>query len=185
MKALPLTAAVLASLLMAGCATRGGEQPDMPPVDDRAASAGADQGLTAEEIGAEAAGAQGAESFIGDELDDPASPLSTRVIYFGFDSNEVSSEDMAVLQAHGRYLSENPDQQIVIEGHTDERGSREYNLALGERRADAVKQVLVLSGASEAQIESVSFGEEKPAALGSNEEAWAENRRAELLYTQQ
>jgi peptidoglycan-associated lipoprotein len=89
---------------------------------------------------------------------------------------------MDQLEAHGEYLADNPDRQMLVEGHTDERGAREYNLALGERRAEAVKQALTLAGADEAQVDTVSYGEESPAVSGSSESAWAENRRAELVY---
>jgi len=115
-------------------------------------------------------------------LKDPANILSRRIIQFDYDSFMVKDEYKPLVTAHARYLTQNPKASMTIQGHTDERGSREYNLALGQRRADAVKQMLQLLGASAAQIETVSFGEEKPRAQGSNEQAWAENRRAEIVY---
>ena len=122
----------------------------------------------------------------GEELDmaleDPDSPISQRTVHFAFDSSEIRDEDMPILESHGEFLANHPAQRIVIEGHTDERGAREYNLALGERRAEAVKQILVLNGAGEDQLDVVSYGEESPVASGSDEEAYAQNRRAELLY---
>jgi len=113
---------------------------------------------------------------------DPNSILSKRSVYFDFDKYDVKSDYQALVQAHGKFLASNPTVKILIQGNTDERGSREYNLALGQKRADAVKKSLGLSGATEAQIESVSLGEEKPRATGSSEEAYTENRRADILY---
>jgi peptidoglycan-associated lipoprotein len=117
-----------------------------------------------------------------DPFTDPSNPLSKKSIFFDFDSFVVKSEFQPVVEAHGRYLASNKGRRIGIEGHTDERGGREYNLALGQKRAEAVKQRLTLLGASDSQIETVSFGKEKPRAVGSNEEAWAQNRRADIVY---
>ena len=116
-------------------------------------------------------------------LDDPNSPVSVRVIYFPLDSVQVSNEDREVISAHARLLSSNPDVTVVLEGHADERGTREYNLALGERRAKAVQQLLVLQGVAPAQVQVISFGEERPVALGHDDEAWRLNRRVEILYS--
>ncbi len=115
-------------------------------------------------------------------LEDPDSPLATQRIHFGFDTSAIREEYIPVLEAHGTFLAEHPQEQLTIEGHTDERGSREYNLALGERRAESVEQMLLANGAQPEQLEIVSFGEEKPLIDASNEQAWAENRRAELVY---
>ncbi len=112
-----------------------------------------------------------------------ADALSKRVIYFDFDSSDVSAEARDIIAAHAQNLSEHPGLSVVLEGHTDERGTREYNLALGERRAKAVKELLVLQGANTKQIQVISFGEERPAAVGHDESAWALNRRVELLYS--
>jgi len=169
------------TLLIAGCASRGGVEPEPAPVEDRQTTEGAEASDAYRED-AQAAGAAAGEGFSSEELDDPGSLLSQRVIYFDFDSNEITPQFADVLAAHGGYLAAHPEIRMTVEGHTDERGSQEYNLALGERRAEAVKRILVLNGADAAQIQSVSFGEEKPAQEGSNEEAWAQNRRAELLY---
>lgn len=116
-------------------------------------------------------------------LTDPKNILSKRSVYFDFDSNVVKDEFRPVVQAHARYMVEKKDAKIRVEGNCDERGSREYNLALGQKRADAVKKALVLLGAREDQIESVSLGEEKPKNTGTDEAAFAENRRADMLYT--
>ncbi len=107
---------------------------------------------------------------------------AVKVIYFDYDSYTVKPEFQSVIEAHAQYLKANQRAKVSLEGHTDERGSREYNLALGQKRADAVRQSLTLLGVSTAQIESVSFGEEKPALQGSDEAAYAKNRRAEFFY---
>jgi len=115
-------------------------------------------------------------------LTDPNSILSKRSIYFDFDSYVVKDEFRSLVAAHAKYLREHPNARVLLQGHTDERGSREYNLALGQRRADAVKYAMTLSGAQEGQIEAVSLGEEKPHAMGHDEAAWAENRRVDIRY---
>ena len=109
--------------------------------------------------------------------------LSTRLIYFDFDSKEIRPEFGAVLSAHADYLISNRNSGVTLQGHADERGSTEYNLSLGQDRADAVRDVLVANGVFPDQIETISYGEERPRALGSNEGAWAENRRVEIVYT--
>lgn len=117
-----------------------------------------------------------------DPLQDPNHALAKRSVFFDFDEFQIKEEFKPAIAAHGDYLSKNRGRQIVIEGHADERGSSEYNLALGQKRAEAVRRALELSGASDKQIETVSFGEEKPRAQGSNEAAWAQNRRADIVY---
>ncbi|RBW49786.1 peptidoglycan-associated lipoprotein Pal [Marinobacter sp. F3R11] len=107
---------------------------------------------------------------------------SITTFYFDFDTSEIKPEARDVLMAHARYLSSNPGQKVRLEGHGDERGSKEYNLALGERRANAVQRFLIVNGASRGQMETVSYGEEKPAVMGSSESAWAQNRRVELVF---
>lgn len=116
------------------------------------------------------------------ELDDPESPLSERIVYFEFDRYDVQAEYREMLREHATFLRSRPNLQLRLEGHTDERGSREYNIGLGDRRAQAVKRALVLHGVSEGQLQTVSYGEERPAVDESNEEAWARNRRVELDY---
>ncbi|NDF05262.1 MAG: peptidoglycan-associated lipoprotein Pal [Betaproteobacteria bacterium] len=105
-----------------------------------------------------------------------------KVIFFDYDSYVVKSEFQTTIEAHAQFLKANPRAKVSLEGHTDERGGREYNLALGQKRADAVRQSLSLLGVQESQVESVSFGKEKPAAQGSDESAFAKNRRAEFFY---
>lgn len=102
--------------------------------------------------------------------------------YFDFDTSEIKQEARDVLVAHAQFLANNPRQNVRLEGHADERGTKEYNLALGERRANAVQRFLIVNGASRGQIETVSYGEEKPAVRGSSESAWAQNRRVELVF---
>lgn len=118
----------------------------------------------------------------GDPLRDPNNILSKRSVYFDYDQFTVKDEFRPVVNAHAKYLGTNANRRITVQGNTDERGSREYNLALGQKRADAVKQMMVLSGAQAQRIETVSFGEEKPRGQGANEAAWAENRRADIVY---
>ncbi len=115
-------------------------------------------------------------------LTDPKNILSKRSVYFDFDSNAVKDEFRGLIQAHAKYMVEKKDTKIRIEGNCDERGSREYNLALGQRRAEAVKKVMTVLGVQEGRIETVSFGEEKPASTGHDEAAWAQNRRGDIRY---
>ncbi len=110
--------------------------------------------------------------------------LEQKIIYFGYDRSEILPEFKDVLNAHAEYLVANPQASIVFEGHCDERGTIEYNLALGERRANTVKSYLIVKGVSSSQLESVSFGEERPALFGSDENTWSKNRRAEIRYSQ-
>jgi len=116
------------------------------------------------------------------QLKDPGSALSKRSIYYDFDAYNIREEFQAVVEAHGKFLLEHKDYKVRIEGNCDERGSREYNLALGQRRADSVKRAMTLLGVPGKQIETVSFGSEKPKAPGHDEEAWAENRRSDIVY---
>ena len=118
----------------------------------------------------------------GDPLRDPNSPLAKRSVYFDYDSNAVKDEYRGTVQAHSRYLTDKRDNRVRIEGNADERGSREYNLALGQRRAEAVKKVMTVLGVSEGRIETTSYGEEKPVATGHDEQSWAQNRRADIKY---
>jgi peptidoglycan-associated lipoprotein len=121
-------------------------------------------------------------AWAGHALDDPNSLLAKRTVYFDYDESVLLDQDRAILEAHAQYLSQNPGAAVTLEGHTDERGTREYNLALGERRAVSTRQFMSLLGASGQQLRTVSYGEEQPAALGHNEEAWALNRRVEIIY---
>ena len=115
-------------------------------------------------------------------LDDAESGLAARTIYFEFDSSDIPETERRTIEAHASYLSRHSGAQIVLEGHADERGSREYNIALGEQRADAVKRLMTILGASSQQIRTISYGEERPAAMGHDESAWQLNRRVEVVY---
>ena len=115
-------------------------------------------------------------------LKDPNNILSKRSIFYDLDQYEIKNEFKGLVEAHARYLRDNPGTKMLIQGNTDERGSREYNVGLGQRRSDGVKGMLLLLGAKEVQIESVSLGEEKPRAEGHDETAWAQNRRSDILY---
>lgn len=170
--------AVVASL--AACSS--GVRLDDVPVEDR--SSGAVTPLTQGGAGA-GSGAVDQRGVSGVDVagSDAAQPAGmARVIYFDYDSYEVRPDFAATLEAHARYLGANRTRRVALEGHTDERGGREYNLALGQRRAEAVRRSLSLLGVSEAQMEAVSFGEEKPAVTGFDEASFSRNRRVELTY---
>jgi peptidoglycan-associated lipoprotein len=119
---------------------------------------------------------------VANPLKDAGSILSKRSVFYEYDSNVVKDEFKPLVTAHSQYLTQNRNRKIVIQGNTDERGSREYNISLGQRRADSVKQMMLLLGVQEAQIETVSFGEEKPRSTGTDEAALAENRRSDIVY---
>src|SRR5208282_6084582 len=122
------------------------------------------------------------QSIVANPLRDPNNILYKRSVYYDFDSSLVSDEYKPLVTAHAQYLVANSDAKITIQGNCDERGSREYNVALGQRRADGLKQMLLLLGVSEKQIDTVSFGEEKPRATGHDETSWSQNRRSDIVY---
>ena len=156
-----------------------GMQP-LDELEDGASVSGLDDGSSG---GSSAIAADDAERMTASQMLDQADgPLSNRTIYFDFDSAKLSDETVAILEAHGNFIAANGNVSLRLEGHTDERGSREYNIALGDRRAQSVRRVLLFQGASIDQIETISYGEEQPAEMGHNEEAWAKNRRVELIY---
>jgi peptidoglycan-associated lipoprotein len=166
---------------LAGCSTTPSTEA---PVDDRSA-AGATGGSAS---GAQTGGATGggvtgsATGSASNPLRDPNNILSKRSVYFDYDSFVVKDEYRSLVEAHARYLQQNRNARTTVQGNTDERGSREYNIALGQKRADSVKRMMTLLGASESQIETVSFGKEKPKNPGHDESAWAENRRDDIIY---
>jgi peptidoglycan-associated lipoprotein len=170
-----LVLVLLFTVMLSGCETTE-EKKDDVIIED--------QGRSIEEGGTDTQtyGAEKDDRSTRSALDDPNSPLSTRIIYFEYDSSEVQAQYRAVVEAHAAYLVANPNVNITLEGHADERGSREYNLALGERRADSIKRQMSLLGASSQQIRIVSYGEERPAIDGHDEYSWSQNRRAEILY---
>ena len=193
MKLFKLSAVLLTLVWLSGCSTLGGDKDD-PSVTDESSE------VIVEDRNAQSSGIEGddpsgtdlndtetmvivgEDQYQGDELNDPTSPLSNRVIYFEYDSSSVREEDLIVLEAHAAYLGDNPNVTIRLEGHTDERGAREYNLALGERRALSIRQTLMIQGAGINQFEVTSFGEERPEVDGFEENAWQQNRRVELIY---
>ncbi len=115
-------------------------------------------------------------------LEEADSPLASRVIYFAYDSAKIDDASLGMLEAHGNFIAGNGNVSLRLEGHADERGSREYNIGLGDRRAQSVRRILLFQGASSDQIETISYGEEQPAMLGHDESAWSQNRRVELIY---
>lgn len=121
-------------------------------------------------------------SHLGPEFSDPSNPLSKQVIYFELDSSQVKQDFVPVVAAHARYLASHPSQQVTLAGHADERGSSEYNIALGEQRAKSVERMMRSQGVTASQLQIVSYGEEKPAVTGSGESAWQMNRRVEVIY---
>lgn len=175
------------SLVLAGCASTP-PQDSAAPVEERSAATGtngtgaATSGAGAGNITGSAAGTGSAAARGGNPLRDPSSPLSKRSVYFDFDSFVVKDEYKPLVEAHARYLQGNRGTRVTIQGNTDERGSREYNIALGQKRAEAAKRMMVLLGAGEGQVDTVSFGKEKPRAQGHDESAWAENRRDDIVY---
>jgi peptidoglycan-associated lipoprotein len=161
---------VAAALCAGGCASK---RPKPAP----------SEGANAANSGAQGAGANYSKAGPDDESAGPQGGLlADRIVYFDFDSAEIKGAGNDVVAAHARYLAANPATRVRLEGHTDERGSREYNIGLGERRAQSVRRALLLQGATEAQISTVSYGEERPAVLGHDEAAWAKNRRVEIVY---
>lgn len=169
---------------LAACAATQTPTDRQPPaaVEDRAPGSGAaaqpapGQPITGVDLtGRPAAGGAAA-------LKDPNNILSKRSVFYDFDKFDVKDEYRPMIEAHARYLRENGTTKLLVQGNTDERGSREYNLALGQRRSEGVKRMLMLLGGREDQIEAVSLGEEKPRAAGAGEEAWAQNRRSDMLY---
>lgn len=175
-------------LLMAfALASCGGNVKDADPDDENGQSStdatgdGAQVGAVDGEGGG-AGQALTSTSYEASAINDANSVLAARVIYFGYDSSKVTGDNVELVKHHGKYLSANANATIRLEGHTDERGTREYNVALADRRAQAVKRLLMFQGAASNQITVISYGEEKPASLGHTEASWQLNRRAELVY---
>ena len=171
---------IAALAVLSGCGTMGARDTDAgeASIEDRGSAAAGTAGAE----GAESRGLGSTDDLRGMALDDPDSPLSNRTVYFEFDSSEVTAEDREVIDLHARYLAANPQQRVVLEGHADERGSREYNIGLGDRRAQSVRRLMEFQGVAPDQLRTVSYGEEKPAVEGSDEQAWSRNRRVEIVY---
>lgn len=182
------------TLFISACATTQDEVLDGPPEDGQMQ---VDTGVVTDDGsgGADASGIDGGDdggaTAIADDapmnaielLEQTEGALANRTIYFEFDSAKLTTESIEILETHGNFVAGNGEVAVRLEGHADERGSREYNIALGDRRAQSVRRVLLFQGASTDQVETVSYGEEEPAMSGHTEEAWARNRRVELIYT--
>lgn len=177
MKSHSLACLVLAVMVVAGCSSSGSRIP-IGGAGDGSAGSGADgaNGATTAGLG------NGGQIGITAEEAARQRLMEDIVVYFDFDRSEIRAEFNQMLSAHADYLASNPNVSVRLEGHADETGSREYNIGLGERRAQAVRRVLLLQGVGEGQLSTVSYGEERPAALGSDEEAYGLNRRVELVY---
>ena len=177
MRLIPLLLIATSALLLAGCPKKPTTVPEAPaaaaPQDAGAAGAGA-EGQVGEARNLPDAGAGGSAT-------SPPAGVAT-VIYFDFDRSDIRPEYASVISAHAKHMVAFGAARVRLEGHTDERGSREYNIALGERRAQAIRRALMLQGASDPQLTTVSYGEERPAAEGSDEAAYEKNRRVEILY---
>ncbi|MDP3226699.1 MAG: peptidoglycan-associated lipoprotein Pal [Acidovorax sp.] len=175
-----VTFALTVLALVAGCSS--GVKLDDVPVEDKTATStmgGANTGANS--------GTTGQSGVAGVDLSqsgrDAAGPVGvSRIVYFDYDSYVIKSEFQSLLEAHSRFIKTGQGRKVMIEGHTDERGGREYNLALGQKRAEAVRRSLGLLGVQDSQLEAVSFGKEKPAAQGGTEDVHAQNRRVELSY---
>jgi len=172
-KTLVLFVVLAASLAVGGCGSK-----KVKP-DANADASSSQSGADASGVGSAAASEEGAEA-----PGPMEGVLAKRTIYFDFDSSEIRGEGTDIVAAHAKYLAGNTGMKVRLEGHTDERGSREYNIGLGERRSQAVRRALLLQGAAEVQLSTVSYGEERPAAAGSDEAAWTKNRRVEIVYLQ-
>ncbi|MGM0449939.1 MAG: peptidoglycan-associated lipoprotein Pal [Pseudomonadota bacterium] len=183
----------LALLFVAGCSSTS-TQPEDSESGDGMGDADTEEQSDADSSSSDAYGAGDGDGVAEEDMTDEERAENAMkearekamdeasTIYFDFDSSEIRRESRSVLEAHAAYLAEDEDASVVLEGHTDERGSSEYNMALGERRAESVARFLRVNDVSEDQIETVSYGEEKPAVDESDEEAWAENRRVEINY---
>jgi peptidoglycan-associated lipoprotein len=166
-------------VMLAGCPKKPKvvDHPNTPTQVPQGAQTGAAGGpsTTVTPMGDNGAASGGA-------LGSDAAALARKIIYFDFDKSEIKPEYADIVAASARFLSSHPGVRVKLEGNTDERGTREYNIGLGERRAQAVRRALLLQGVTEAQVSTVSFGAERPAAEGDNEDAWAKNRRVEFVY---
>jgi peptidoglycan-associated lipoprotein len=171
---LPLTLLLLAAtLLISGC-------PTTPTVDDEPPSARELDALQQRPL--PPSPPPTTQPLQLSPFEDPSSPLYRRIVYFDYDTSEIRPQYVDLLRAHAAYLFNDPGARVTLEGHTDERGTRDYNLALGDRRSDAVKRYLVAEGVPSERISTLSYGEERPADPGHGENAWAKNRRVELVY---
>jgi peptidoglycan-associated lipoprotein len=178
MRQIAIVALSTASLFLAACATT---TPDSSAPADTPGGKPPAQVQTQPVKPVDVTGTPGATS--PSVLKDPKNILSQRSIFYDLDKFDVRDEYRALVEAHAKYLRENPAARMLIQGNTDERGSREYNVGLGQRRSDGVKRMLTLLGARDNQVESVSLGEEKPQDAGHSDAAWSKNRRSDILYS--
>ena len=171
-----------ATALIAGCGST--VKLDDVPVEDKAGTTVSPKGAEGTGTGTGTGVGKGgvASVDISKSTQPAALPVGPRIVYFDYDSSVIKPEFQPVIEAHARYIKLNQGRKVAIEGHTDERGGREYNLALGQKRAEAVRTALGLLGVTDSQVEAVSFGKEKPAVQGSDDDAMARNRRAEISY---
>ncbi len=176
MKRLHVLAVAFLALGLAACSkpTKPDETTAPPADTDTATSSG---------VGVDAAGGGATTAPLTPQQQALADLKQKSVVYFDYDSSEIGSQYMPVVAAHAAYLVKYPTARVRLEGHTDERGSREYNIGLGERRAQTVRRALLVQGVAEAQITTVSYGEERPAVDGADDAAYAQNRRVELVHT--
>jgi len=177
-----LSMSLLLISMLAACASDKPAEVVSAPATPTAAEMQAADAARAAEAAKAAEASKAAAPVVTDALNDANSILATRSAYFDFDKSAVKAADKPAVQAHGQFLAGNPGRNVVVEGNADERGSSEYNLALGHRRAESVKKMLIVSGAKANQVATASFGEEKPKATGHNEAAWSQNRRADIVY---
>ena len=188
-----VVAAVLAGLALSGCtATKANMSGDIRDentsltggiIDESGNAFAGDDGGSLEDPGfSDEIGDQRGEGVAEGDVRKNDPDLQQRLVYFDFDKSEIKPDQLAVIEAHARFMLANPDKGVLLEGHADERGSNEYNLALGQRRASAVMDIMLANGVDSYNLESVSFGEERPRVNESNESAWAQNRRVEIRY---
>lgn len=170
---------VLMAGMLAGCGTTPTKEQDGAAVEDRKPGMVVDRPPVKP---ADTTKPLATKPMTGDPLTDPGNILSRRSIFFDYDSNLIKDEFKPIVTAHARYLQQNPSTRIRVEGNADERGSREYNIALGQRRSEAVKQMMQLLGVKANQVEPVSFGEEKPRCTEAAESCWSQNRRGDIVY---
>jgi len=167
---------VAITLILTACSSTS-ERSDTATVEDRTSDGDSDSSGSARSFGTDGDSRSGLSA-----LNDPASPLAVRIVYFDYDSSEILPAYTEVLEAHANYLVQNPTLTMSLEGHADERGSREYNLALGERRSQSAKRIMMVFGPATSQIRTTTYGEERPVVEGHDEESWSQNRRVEIIY---
>lgn len=182
----PLSFAALIAVVVTLSGCPGDTKPDDVPLGADGDGSGVEvsPGGSGSQFGGQDLGGSGYQGGYGElgSPNDPNSVLYERIVYFDYDSSSLAPQYQTVVSNHAKYLLSHPSASISLEGHTDERGSREYNLALGEERAQSIAELMMIEGVSSSQIQTITYGEERAADLGSNESAWAANRRVEIVY---